>query len=180
MEPGKIFYRTPWVVSGLSLIIVVVLIARCFWWPIDVTTVYIVRHAEKANGGTDPELSLIGHARAQKLKHVLKDDGIDAVFVSNYLRTQQTGAPVANAAGVEAQVYQASATDELVNLLLSEYFGKRILVVGHSNTVDDIAVALGIAEVEELSENQYDRLFVINRFAGYAHLGRQRYGEETP
>src|SRR5947207_8981868 len=45
--------------------------------------VVIVRHAEKAaNGGSDPDLSSAGRARADELARILKDSGITAIFTS--------------------------------------------------------------------------------------------------
>ena len=64
--------------------------------------------------------------------------------------------------------------------ILAAHTGARVLVVAHSNTVDDIAAALGVAGVAELDEQQFDRLFVIHRFATLAHIDRLRYGSETP
>src|SRR4030095_12239590 len=58
--------------------------------------VVIVRHAEKAtNGGSDPDLSSTGLARADALARILKDSGITAIFTSEFKRTQETAAPIA-------------------------------------------------------------------------------------
>ncbi|WP_352924625.1 phosphoglycerate mutase family protein [Mesorhizobium sp. M0698] len=94
-----------------------------FWiwgvlWPITVTTVFLVRHAEKADNSADPPLSPDGAARAQTLAHTLVDAGIDAVFVTNFVRAKQTGAPTASAAGVTAQQYQAGDVQGVVGLIL--------------------------------------------------------------
>ena len=52
--------------------------------------VVIVRHAEKANGGNDPDLSSAGRARANELARILKDSGITAIFSTEFKRTQET------------------------------------------------------------------------------------------
>jgi broad specificity phosphatase PhoE len=172
--------RRPWLVAALLLVAVVWISIRCFWLPVQVTTVYIVRHAEKAGGGADPPLSAAGRARAQELVHVLGDEGIDAVFVTEFVRTQQTGAPMAASAGLAAQQYPAGDAAGVAATILADHAGERVLVVGHSNTVDDVAAALGAGGLSDLAEDQFDRLFVVHRFSSVAHLDRLRYGVATP
>lgn len=147
-------------------------------WPAQITTVYLVRHAEKADGSADPPLSTDGQVRAQTLAHVLSDAGIDAILVSNFVRTQQTAAPLAAALGVSPVQYQDS--QGVAETIFKENVGGRILVVGHSNTVDDIASALGARNLSDLNEGHFDRLFVIHRFADVVHIDQLRYGAETP
>lgn len=145
------------------------------------TTVYLVRHAEKAaEGGNDPGLSAAGESRADALAHVLADAGIDAVFVTEFRRTGLTGAPAAAAAGVELQPYGASDAAGLAETIRSEHEGASVLVVGHSNTLDDLAAALGAPGLSDLAETQYDRLYVVHLGPWGSHLERLRYGVETP
>src|SRR5690606_3949309 len=59
-------------------------------------TVYLVRHAEKADGGSDPALSEAGQARAMALSEVLRDAHPVLVLTSPLRRTIQTGAPTAD------------------------------------------------------------------------------------
>lgn len=172
--------RRPWIVSGVLVIAVIWIWFSCFLWPAEITTVYIVRHAEKVDNSANPPLSAAGQARAEELAHVLGDEGIDAVFVTNFTRTQQTGAPVAAVAGVTPEQYQASDTQGVVDTILTNHAGGRVLVVGHSNTVDDIASGLGATGLSDLGEDQFDRLFVVHRLENVAHLDQLRYGVETP
>ncbi len=179
--------RRPWILSGILVIAVIWLLFNCFMSPVQtttapvqVTTVYIVRHAEKVDNSADPQLSAAGQERAKELAHVLGDEGIDAVFVTDFIRTRHTGAPVEKAAGVTARLYPANKTQKLIDMILADHVGKRILVVGHSNTVDDIAAGLGATGLSDLADDQYDRLFVVHRFADTAHLDRLRYGRKHP
>jgi len=162
------------------IVIIIVGWIWCWWWPYNVTTVYIARHAEKLNATPDTPLSTAGLYRATELAHVLKDEGINAVFVTEFQRTQQTGEPSALQAGISMTQYSAGTAQNLVDTILQDHAGDRVLVIAHSNTVDDIAAELGVTGVPELSENQFDRLFVVHRFASKAHLDRLRYGEQTP
>ena len=105
--------------------------------------VVIVRHAEKAtNGGTDPDLSSAGHARADALARILKDSGITAIFTTEFKRTQETAAPTATSAHVAPMVVAAKDTAALVAKL--HQLNGNALVVGHGNTIPNIIKALGI------------------------------------
>ena len=172
--------RRPWVLCGILVVVVILITIRCFLWPVQITTVYIVRHAEKQGSGANAPLSTAGHARAQQLVHVVGDENIDAVFVTEFTRTQQTGAALAAAKGITAGQYQAGNSQSVVDAILVDHVGERVLVVGHSNTVDDIAAGLGATGLSDLAEAQFDRLFVVHRFGSVTHLDRLRYGAETP
>jgi phosphohistidine phosphatase SixA len=182
MDPDRPDWRDriPWIIFGLLAMVSVLAGCHYFLPPAEITTVYIVRHAEKADGSTDPPLSADGWARAQTLAHVLGDARIDAIFVTNFIRTQQTAAPLVAAQGVTPDKYQAGNSQGVADTILEDDVGGRVLVVGHSNTVDDIASALGATGLSDLDEGQFDRLFVIHRFGDVVHLDRLRYGAETP
>ena len=75
--------------------------------------VYVVRHAERADGGAppagmttpaDPELSAAGAARAQKLAAMLADAGVTAIITTEFKRTKNTAAPLAVKLKVTSQV----------------------------------------------------------------------------
>ena len=51
-----------------------------------------------------------------------------------------------------------------------------MLVVAHSNTVDDIATALGAAGVGELAETEFDRMFVLAPRSCGTTVLTMRYG----
>ncbi|HQS07084.1 MAG TPA: phosphoglycerate mutase family protein, partial [Daejeonella sp.] len=58
-----------------------------------ITTIYIVRHAEKDVSdpkNQDPELSSEGMERAEALADKLKEIKLDAAFATKYKRTSQT------------------------------------------------------------------------------------------
>src|SRR5687768_4707868 len=119
------------------LLVVVCLITSCG------NTYYIVRHAEKASpseGPTmmtsnDPELSREGGLRAETLAARLKNKDISRIFTTNTIRTKTTAAPLANHLKIEPEIY--SGVDEaFIDKLKS--IKSNTLIVGHSNTVDDI------------------------------------------
>jgi broad specificity phosphatase PhoE len=145
------------------------------------TSVYIVRHGEKADASRDPALSTAGQARARTLAHVLSDAGLDAIFVTDTQRSRQTAAPVAAATGLAPTQYDARDAAALAATIAAEHAGQQVLVVGHSNTLDDIAAAFGIAGLADLEESQFDRLYVVRSSPGIdGELLMLRYGVATP
>jgi broad specificity phosphatase PhoE len=143
------------------------------------TTVILVRHAERG-AGTDPALTAAGQARAALLAQMLQDASLSAVFVTDTLRSRQTGTPAAQGAGVQPTLYPATDAAALVAAIRAGHAGRTVLVIAHSNTVDDIAAALGAAGIAELTDTQFDRMFIIMRTWCGTRLLRLRYGTPTP
>lgn len=64
----------------------------------ETTTYYLIRHAEKDRTDTsnkNPNLNLEGLERAKKWASYFKNIELDAVYSTNYNRTQQTATPTA-------------------------------------------------------------------------------------
>lgn len=147
-------------------------------------TVYLVRHAEKAPGGSDPALTGAGAERAGALATLLAEAHPDLILVSPMRRTALTAAPTADAhaltpvavpfdGGVQGQV---DATVARVRALPTEAV---VLIVGHSNTVPLIARGLGYAEAIDMPECEYDRLTVVHLTGAEGHGEVLRYGEAS-
>lgn len=154
----------------------------CRWY--QVTTVLMVRHAEAAGTpANDPPLTTIGDARAQKLVHVAANAGLDAIFVTNLQRTQQTAAYIAANMSLTPIILNESQIEELVTAITSDHRGEKILVVGHSHTIPDILEELNISEPPPITSSDYDNLFVIHIRHCIFHRPRVthlQYGEPTP
>jgi len=121
--------------------------------------VFIVRHAEKASPGKDPDLSVQGRKRADALANILKDSQITAVFVTEFKRTQETAAPTAKAAQVSPTVIPGNDVGVLVEKLRT--LNGNALVVGHGNTIPDLLKALGIATPVSIPEDDYTEIFAV-------------------
>lgn len=130
-------------------------------------TVFVVRHAERADAGgagggmmaNDPDLSEAGRARAESLATLLRDAGITAIYATEYKRTQQTAAPLATSIGVSVTTVSAKETAALVAKIKAA--AGNVLVVGHSNSVPDIVKALGVAAPVTVADADYDNLFIV-------------------
>ncbi len=117
----------------------------------------LVRHAEKVDNTKDAALSAAGEARARALAFRLRDAGIAAIYTSEYQRTRKTAQPLAEALKLGGRVHPAKDTAGLVALLRKE--PGRALVVGHSNTLPEIARAYGVELA--VADDEYDGLFVL-------------------
>ena len=127
--------------------------------------VFLVRHAEKADAGRDPELSPAGVERSQKLAEILKDAGIEYIHSTDYIRTRSTAAPAAKTLGLNVEMYDPRDLPSLIASLRRS--GGRHLVVGHSNTTPAVVKLLGGDAGPPIEEsNEYDRLYIVNSAPG--------------
>jgi phosphohistidine phosphatase SixA len=154
-------------------------------------TFYIVRHAEKAKPlagmsvleANDPPLSDSGNIRALALKDRLKGENIHYIFSTNYKRTINTAKPLDEyLATVQTQYYnpRKDSTDAFITKLKIIKKGN-VLVVGHSNTVDDIANLLcgSIVVPGDLKDSDYDNLYEIKRRGDKYTFKGKTYGVPT-
>lgn len=123
------------------------------------STIFVVRHAEKADATKDPDLSEAGRARAEALAKALRDAKIVAIYATEFKRTQQTAAPLAKALGITVTVLPAQDNAALIAKLRAS--NGNALVVGHGDTIPNLIKALGVSEPINIAENDYDNLFVL-------------------
>lgn len=151
-------------------------------------TFYIVRHAEKApvEAGAsqqmtaDPPLSEAGNVRAIDLREVLSTKDIRHIFSTNFKRTISTAQPLNELEGrthIEIYSSRRDSMDAFIEKLKSIKKGN-VLVVGHSNTIDDLANKLcGKSVVAgDLDERIYDNLFIIKRMGNRFSFLLKKYG----
>lgn len=140
---------------------------------------HLVRHAEKseAPGEADPLLSAAGERRALALAAWAEGRAIDVVYATHLRRTQQTAAPLAAALDLELRVLPAADTARLLARLRGAHCGRRVLVVGHSNTVPALAQAFGAAPFE-IGEADYGWVYTLRPPA--AELQAEHFGAPAP
>jgi broad specificity phosphatase PhoE len=131
----------------------------------------------------DPGLSEAGQRRVAELTRQLVDAdvvaGIDAVYATDYNRTQETARPIADALDLPINSYDARDTETVLATILKEHKGKIILVVGHSNTVPELIANLGASKkVPSIHESEYDNIYIISiPWFGKTKTIRLRFGE---
>jgi len=155
-----------------------------------VTTVFLVRHAERDTTppAPDPPLNEAGKLRAQELARVLGKCGIKTIITSQYLRTQQTAEPLAKQLGITALAIQVKPSpsnpqevaEEAIREItgkINQHSGEAILVVGHGNSVPAVIKALGGDLVPTIGEKEFDNLFVVTIYRkGRARVLPLKYG----
>lgn len=147
---------------------------------------YIVRHAEKAGPGNsatmmndDPPLTKAGEQRAEALKDSLKDKRIHYIFSTNTIRTKSTAEPLRAYLGLETVIYAKPDSGFIARL---KKIKKNTLIVGHSNTVDDLINGLlGKQTLTDLKDSEYDNVFEVvykKKLFGSTHASyiRWKYG----
>lgn len=185
VRPSRLRRATHAVLAVLALVLVSARVGYAqhdHHAPAAVTTVILVRHAERAaEPGNDPALSEAGLARSRALADVLLDFPVDAVITTQFKRTQLTAAQVAQAHRLALEVVSSAGNAarhaEAVAAAVRRHAGHTVLVVGHSNTVPAIIAALGGPRLPDLCDNEYASLFVMMiPPSGAPRLLRSRYG----
>ncbi|MFT6947109.1 MAG: 2,3-bisphosphoglycerate-dependent phosphoglycerate mutase [Vicingaceae bacterium] len=129
------------------------------------TTFIVLRHAEKQSTGANPTLSAAGKIRANKLRDLLVNVSLDAIYSTDYNRTKQTVQPTAAAKMLAVSLYNPSSLNPLVDLVLNTFHDGTILVVGHSNTTPSfLNVLTGTKFYSNILESEYDNLYIVTVF----------------
>ena len=129
----------------------------------EVTTYYLIRHAEKNRtdkNDKDPHLTYEGIKRAENWAEVLSTVQFDLVYTTDYNRTKETALPTAEKNGLQLFVYDA-------NNMYDEGFkyntnGKHVLVVGHSNTIPNfVNKIIGKDTYKEIDDANNSNLYIV-------------------
>lgn len=130
------------------------------------TQLILVRHAEKATGGEDPDdpdLTPAGVQRAERLADILQEFPLDGVYTTFYNRSTGTAQPSAYQAQVDIQFYDANQSADFVIQLAARQMGKHFLIVGHSNTVPQMLNRLlGEAKFKDLKDSDYSNIYMVS------------------
>ncbi|MFK8163750.1 MAG: phosphoglycerate mutase family protein [Lewinella sp.] len=142
----------------------------------EVSTFILVRHAEK-DYGRDPILIEKGVERAERLKEILKNTSLDAIYSTNTKRTQGTAKPTAEDKGLPVIIYPPAELQLFAKDLKRLYKGKTVLIVGHSNTTPAMTNYLTNTDAyPRFSELDYTNLYVVTiPRVGKARVLKLRY-----
>jgi broad specificity phosphatase PhoE len=133
------------------------------------TTILFVRHAETdatMGEGGDPPLNARGRARAELLADFLQNvdviAGVDAIYASEYQRTQQTAEPLAKRLQLPVETADQSDVVGFMASVLHKHQGEIVLVVSHSNLIAPLVEELhGSKNLPELGHDDFGELYIV-------------------
>jgi len=159
-------------------------IAVLFLLSCKTTTYYIVRHAEKETSTTisattmtsDVPLSDAGKQRTEVLKDLLQKENIRHIFSTNFIRTKSTAQPLSDAIHVPIEIYDPKDAGFVSKL---KSLDGNILIVGHSNTIDDLVNELsGKKEINgDLPDSEYGDLFILKKKGNKISFEKKHFGQ---
>jgi 2,3-bisphosphoglycerate-dependent phosphoglycerate mutase len=128
------------------------------------TTYYISRHGERAGTmSSDPQLSPEGEKQALDLRDYLRGKNIKGVYSTNFARTQASAKPTSELYNLPVNIYTPAQANNMIDSLKTGN-KNNILIVGHSNTVDDMVNRFtGSNTMTDLPETEYGSLFIVKK-----------------
>ena len=131
---------------------------------------YLIRHAEKqSDGSIDPVLTEAGKYRSEQLTRWFQDKDIKDIWSSDYHRTRDTVKPLLKQLGLALNNYDPDHQSALVKQLLERE--RNALIVGHSNTIPELARLLCKCKIADMDDSEHDRLIVIAVIDGATMVG---------
>ncbi len=152
------------------LFIVFSLIASVTFAQNNVTTIYIIRHAEQG-AGEDASLTEEGKDRAEKWGDYFEDKNITTYFATDHKRVVETIIGISSFVsempqpGTSRQFVVKNAggpEDLLLKQVGEDYKGENVLIVGHSDTIHKyINIMLETDKFTEIDEEEYGNLYIV-------------------
>ncbi len=172
------FFAPLWV-SLLAAAFVIGALGFAVYRSAGTTVVLLMRPAAKDPGTiADPPLSPEGEERAQRLAHLFGDGvaatGLDAIYVTEDRRAQQSAAPLAQRLHRVPVIFGAAGVRATAARLLHDHTGQAVLVIAGGGSFAQMLRALGGEELPAVQDDA-DVIYVVSlpRF-GRARLVRLR------
>lgn len=128
----------------------------------DTVVFFLIRHAEKGEG-EDPNLTDIGFKRAHKLADMMKGQPVDFLFSTSFKRTTATAQYLAMQKVIPFVFYKEEGQYETAELMLSTAKGKKIVMVGHSNTIPALLNYLSKSDkYKDIPHDEYDNFYIAS------------------
>jgi phosphohistidine phosphatase SixA len=130
------------------------------------TLVVLARTPEKAPATiADPPLSPEGEERAQRLARLFGEGGaataLDAIYVSEDRRAQQTAAPLGQRLHLTATTFAAAEVGATAARLLHDHTGQAVLVIAGGASFSQMLRELGGAQLPAVQDDP-DVVYVIS------------------
>ena len=164
--------RRPFLVPLVLPLVLVALLAVMAIWVFDAratSIIIVVPNAETEvtqGNSNNPALSDAGQLRAKHLQQFLDkakpNRGIDVVYVSEGLATQQTAAPVASNMGLAVNVIPNAMWPRLQHIISRDHSGEVILVVATADKIKTYLAQAGVGDVN-IEPGDSSSVFVISR-----------------
>lgn len=180
-------------ISSLVLSAVLITGMILIYWRSSTTVVLVIRHGERNDTTSctpptsNPPLSTAGQTRAGTLTHVGEDTGLQAIYASEFCRTQQTVQPIATQLGLTVNAVSQHApdgsanVDDLMSQVGSNNTGQFVLIAGHTDTVPVIIERLGGGAISPIGEAEFDNLYVVTIYRWWflkrTRVVRLKYGD---
>lgn len=140
--------------------IVMVLLTNLAMGQNKTTTIYLIRHAEKADNSQNPNLSEMGLLRASHWDDIFSAVHFDAIYSTNYNRTKQTAEATALTQKLTVTTYDPKGFS--LQKIKNEHSGQAVLIVGHSNTIPDLVNKLiGQNVYPNIEETNFGNLYIV-------------------
>ena len=147
----------------LSLIIVISFFS-CNYSFENCTSVYLIRHAEKIRSDKnekDPLLSKNGLLRSQKWSEIFEKIEINKILSTDTKRTISTAIPTSEGKKIKIEIYKPE--DISYEAFLKENKGKKVLIVGHSNTIPETTnILIKNKFYNQIEDNNNSNLYFVN------------------
>ncbi|MEC5165489.1 2,3-bisphosphoglycerate-dependent phosphoglycerate mutase [Flavobacterium sp. PL11] len=129
----------------------------------NITTYYFIRHAEKIDDSKNPDLSNTGLERAKSWNQLFSQIKFDVIYSTDYNRTLQTVEPIAISQNIKTTIYDPKTVD--INKFIKKNLGKKVLIVGHSNTIPKFINQIIDQEVyKDIEDNTFGNLYIVHIF----------------
>ena len=163
------------------LFIVFSLIASATFAQNDVTTIYIIRHAEQG-AGEDASLTEEGKDRTEKWGDYFEDKNITTYYTTKHKRAIETvtgistftsGIPQPGTSRQFVVKNYEGPEDLLLKQVGEDHKGESVLIVGHSDTIHKyINILLETDKFTEIDEEEYGNLYIVTLRDGKPEIER--------
>ena len=185
VEPPAITrHRRPFLLPvWLTMLAVLVVIGAGFaiYRSATTTLVVLVPPVERELGTIDdPPLSPEGEQRAQRLARMFGEargaGRLDAIYVSDARRAEQTAAPLAERLGKRPVVVSGNDAKGTAARVMHEHEGAAVLVIASSSSIPKLVHELSGLEAGSITEDEPDVVYIVSiPTFGRASLLRLKY-----